>query len=90
MSVTVKNTGTRAGTEVVHLFVTDRVASVTPAVKRLVRFVRVDLAPGASRDVRFHLSRNDLSFIGANNRPVAEPGTFTLSVGKLTRDVEVK
>jgi beta-glucosidase len=89
VSVTVKNTGTRAGTEVVHLFVTDRVASVTPAVKRLVRFVRVDLAPGASRDIKFHLSRKDLSFIGASNRPVAEAGTFTLAVGKLSRDVEV-
>jgi len=90
VSVTVKNTGARAGTEVVHLFVTDRVASVTPAVKRLVRFVRVDLAPGASRDIKFHLSRKDLSFIGANNRPAAEPGTFTLSAGRLSRDVDVK
>jgi beta-glucosidase len=90
VSVTVKNTGARAGTEVVQLFVTDRVASVTPAVKRLVRFVRVDLAPGASRDINFHLSRADLSFIGANNRPVAEPGTFTLTAGKLSRDFEVR
>jgi beta-glucosidase len=62
---------------------------VTPAVKRLVRFVRVDLAPGTSRDIKFHLSRKDLSFIGANNRPVAEPGIFTLAVGKLSRDFEV-
>ncbi len=89
VGVTVRNTGTRPGTEVVQLFVTDRVASVTPAVKRLVRFVRVDLAPGASRDVKFHLSRSDLSFIGTSNRPVAEAGNFTLSVGKLSKDVEV-
>ena len=46
VSVTVRNTGKRAGTEVVQLFVSDRVASVTPPIKRLKRFARVDLAAG--------------------------------------------
>jgi beta-glucosidase len=89
VSVTIRNTGKRAGTEVVQLFVSDRVASVTPAIKRLKRFVRVDLPPGGSRDVRFHLSRDDLTIIGADLRPVAEPGTFTLTVGGLRHDVIV-
>ncbi len=89
-SVVVRNTGTRAGTEVVALFVADRVASITPPVKRLRRFMRVDLKPGEARTVSFHLSRDDLSFIGADNRPVAEPGLFTVMVGGLSRDVTVK
>ena len=89
-SVAVRNTGTRAGTEVVALFVVDRVASITPPVKRLRRFARVDLAPGEARTVSFHLSRDDLSFIGTDNKPVAEPGVFTLMVGGLSRDITVK
>jgi beta-glucosidase len=89
VSLTVRNTGKRAGTEVVQLYVSDRVASVPPPGKRLKRFVRVDLAPGASRQVAFHLTRDDLSFFGPRGR-VAEPGAFTLSAGGLTRDVVVK
>ena len=87
-SVTVRNSGTRPGTEVVELFVSDRVASVTPPVKRLKRFVRVDLPPGGTRELKFHLTRDDLSFIGPRGA-VAEPGTFTLLVGGLSRAVVV-
>jgi beta-glucosidase len=89
-SVVVRNTGARAGTEVVALFVADRVASVTPPVKRLRRFVRVDLGPGESRTVSFHLSRDDLSFVGRENTWIAEPGVFSLMVGGLSRDITVR
>lgn len=89
-SVTVRNTGARPGAEVVQLFVADRVATITPPVKRLRRFVRVELQPGAARTLSFHLTRSDLSYIGADNRPTAEPGAFTLLVGGLTHDVTVK
>jgi beta-glucosidase len=89
-SVTVRNTGSRAGTEVVQLFVADKVASVTPPVKRLRKFVRVDLAPGQARTISFHLSSDDLSFIGLDNKPVVEPGTFTVMVGGLTHDLIMK
>jgi len=90
VSVVVRNSGSRPGTEVVALFVADRVASITPPVKRLRRFARVDLKPGEVRTVSFHLSRDDLSFIGIDNKPVAEPGLFTLMIGGLSRDVTVK
>jgi beta-glucosidase len=75
---------------VVTLFVSDRVASVPPPVKRLKRFTRVELAPGAARDVKFHLTRDDLSFIGPQGRPLVEPGAFTVAVGGLSRDVTVR
>jgi beta-glucosidase len=90
VSVVVRNTGARAGAEVVELFVADRVASITPPVKRLRRFVRVDLAPDEARTITFHLSRDDLSFIGADNKPIVEPGVFTVMVGGLSHDVTVK
>ena len=59
VSVTVRNSGRRAGSEVVQLFVSDHVASVTPPVKRLKRFVKVTLEPGESRQVQFRLTRDD-------------------------------
>src|SRR5207245_1802975 len=86
VAVTVRNTGKRAGAEVVELFTAQHAASVTPPVKRLRRFVRVMLAEGAAEHVRFALTRDDLSFIGARGTRVFEPGTFTVLVGGLRQD----
>ncbi|HEV8628702.1 MAG TPA: fibronectin type III-like domain-contianing protein, partial [Thermoanaerobaculia bacterium] len=74
------------GAEVVQLYLTDQVASVTPPVKRLRRFAKVWLQPGESRDLVFRLGNDDLSFIGADNRPTVEPGLFTVTVGGLHQD----
>jgi beta-glucosidase len=84
VSVTVTNTGQRAGAEVVQLYVRDLVASITPPDKRLRRFAKIHLAPGQSRTLTFELDRADLSFIGQNNQPVVEPGEFEVLVGGLT------
>jgi len=81
VSVTVKNTGEREGKEVVQLYLADRVASITPAVRRLKRFAKIDLKPGESRELRFQLAASDLSFIGQENKPVVEPGAFDIMVG---------
>lgn len=88
--VNVRNTGGRAGAEVVQLYVSDQVASITPPVKRLRHFARVDLAPGASQELRFHISRADLSFIGSDGRLVSEPGAFTVQIGSLSHDIVVR
>jgi beta-glucosidase len=90
VSVTVTNTGTRAGKEVVQLYLSDLVASVSPPGKRLKRFAKVDLQPGQSRQVTFNLHPADLSFIGTNNRPVIEPGDFEVAVGGLKDRFTVK
>ena len=89
VSVTVTNTGKREGTEVVQLYVRDLVASVTPPVRRLRRFARVTIAPGASRTVSFALAAHELSFIGRDNKPVLEPGEFDAIIGDLTSRFEV-
>jgi beta-glucosidase len=83
VSVTVKNTGSRAGKEVVQLYVRDVVASLTPPGKRLKRFAKVALDPGQSRTLTFTLDRDDLTFIGLDNKPVAEPGDFEVMVAGL-------
>lgn len=84
VSVTVTNTGRRAGKETVILYVRDEVASVSPPGKRVRRFAKVSLEPGQSKELTFTLTRDDLSFIGADNRPTVEPGDFTVMVGNLT------
>jgi beta-glucosidase len=84
VSINVTNTGRRAGGEVVQLYVREMVASITPPDKRLRRFAKIHLEPGQSRTLTFELDRDDLSFIGQNNRPVVEPGDFELLVGGLT------
>jgi beta-glucosidase len=83
ISVKVTNTGTRSGKEVVQVYLSDLVASLTPPGKRLVRFAKIPLEAKASETLAFTLSRADLSFIGPDNKPVAEPGEFEITVGGL-------
>jgi beta-glucosidase len=89
VEVTVTNTGTREGKEVVQLYTRQRVASVDPPVRRLRGFQKIALAPGASRTVTFTLPVADLSFVGRNGRPVLEPGTYEVMIGGLTASFEV-
>ncbi len=77
----VTNTGKRAGTEVVQLYLRDDVASVTRPVRELRGFRRVELQPGESREVEFELGFEDMALYDARMRRVVEPGTFTVFTG---------
>jgi len=81
VSVTVKNTGARAGDEVVQLYIHDLVSSVTRPVLELKDFRRLSLAPGESRAVTFNITADKLAFLGPDMQPVVEPGTFDILVG---------
>jgi beta-glucosidase len=81
VTVTVANTGTRAGTEVAQLYVRDDVGSVTRPVRELKGFRREVLAPGESRSVEFRVPVRSLAFWDAAMKFVAEPGTFHVFVG---------
>lgn len=81
VSVTVTNTGKRAGAEVVQLYVRDDVASVTRPVKLLRGFERVELAPGQSKTITFKLGFEDLAMYDAAMKRVVEPGSFTVFAG---------
>ena len=80
--VTVTNTGERAGSEVVQLYVGDPVASVPRPKKELKAFAKVHLKPGEAREVRLTLKDRDFAFysVGAKHWLV-EPGEFTLLLG---------
>jgi len=90
VAVTLRNTGSRAGAEVVQLYVSQLAGEVTPPVRRLKRFVKVTLEPGATRQVRFRLTRNDLTYIGPAGKPVFTPGPLTVMVGPLKQDVAIR
>jgi beta-glucosidase len=90
VSVRVRNTGTRRGAEVVQLYLNDNYSSVVRPVKQLKGFQKVTLAPGEERWVTFTLDAKSLSFIGANNLRIVEPGAFTVMVGQLSANVTLK
>ncbi len=75
-SATVRNAGKAAIEEVVQLYVRNRAASITRPVRELKDFRKIALKPGESKTVRFTLKREDLLFIGVDNKPTVEPGTF--------------
>nr|MBA3319068.1 glycoside hydrolase family 3 C-terminal domain-containing protein [Gemmatimonadales bacterium] len=79
--VSVRNRGSRAGDEVVQLYLRDDAASVTRPLRALKGFARVSLGPGAARDVRFTLRPEQLSLYDRTMRRVVEPGRFTVFVG---------
>ena len=90
VSVDVKNTGSRSGKESVILYLRDEVASVSPAGKRVRRFAKITLDPGQSKTLTFKLGRDDMSFIGMDNKTVIEPGDFTVMVGGLSGKFTLK
>lgn len=89
ISVTVRNTGAREGTETVLLFTRQRFASLSPAVRRLRGFQRVTLKPGEARSVAFTLPSDALTYVGRDGRPVLEPGVFDVMVAGLTASFTV-
>ncbi|MCP9494973.1 MAG: beta-glucosidase BglX [Pyrinomonadaceae bacterium MAG19_C2-C3] len=91
----VANTGTRAGDEIVQLYIRDLVGSLTRPVRELKAFERITLQPGEKRQVSFTLTPAELGFINRQNRFVVEPGAFkifagTSSVGGLEIDLTVE
>jgi beta-xylosidase len=81
IACTVRNTGRRAGAEVVQLYLSDPVAQVVRPVRWLAGFARVELAPGEARRVTFRLHADRVSFSGLDGRRVVEPGEIVVAIG---------
>ena len=86
ISVDVQNTGSRAGDEVVQLYIRDVAASSSRPVKELEGFERVTLHAGEKRKVTFTLKSSQLGFYNRDMKFVVEPGTFNVSVGTSSED----
>ena len=89
ISVEVKNTGDREGKEVVQLFISDLYASVTPDVKRLRGFEKVNLKPGETKEVSFTIDPSELAFVGKDLRKRVEKGEFEVQIGDKKARFEV-
>ncbi len=86
VSVDVTNTGTRAGDEVVQLYIRDVISSVTRPVKELKGFQRITLKPGEQKTVTFEITADSLAFYDIDMKWTVEPGEFKLMVGSSSRD----
>ncbi len=90
VSVTVTNTGSVAGKEVVQLYVADKTASLARPQKELKRFAKIALEPGASQTVTFTLDERALAFYDPYKAEwVAEPGEFEVLIGSSSRDIRL-
>ena len=90
-TVSVKNTGNRAGAEVVQLYINDAKASVERPYKELKGFQKVYLEPGESKDVNITINKQSLSFFDEVAHDwKAEPGDFTVLVGNASDNVPLK
>ena len=84
------NTGTRAGSETVQMYIRDRFSSVTRPVKELKGFERVSLQPGESRTVSFDITPDLLAFYDVEMNFTVEPGEFDIMVGNSSRDEDLQ
>ena len=85
-----RNTGDRAGDEVVQLYVRDDWASLARPVQELKGFLRVTLQPGERKRIRFDLPVHMLSCTDLKYRRVVEPGTFEIRIGHSSADQPLK
>lgn len=90
VSVDVTNTGKRAGTEVVQMYIRDLVSSVTRPVKELKSFQKVSLKPGETKTVTLTIAPESLAFYDVNMKYVVEPGEFEIMVGSSSRDADLQ
>lgn len=90
ISVDVQNTGVKPGKEVVQLYLRDLFASITPEVKSLKRFEKVELQPGENKTISFTIDINDLQFVNESNEWIAESGEFEVIVEKLSKKIALE
>jgi beta-glucosidase len=86
--VEVANTGDRAGSEIVQLYVRDQLGSVTRPVKALKGFRRIGLSPGVRQTVEFDLAPKALALVDAAMQWRVEPGLFDVMVGGSSERLE--
>jgi beta-glucosidase len=90
VTATLTNTGARAGSEVVQMYIRDRVSSVTRPVKELKGFQKVSLEAGASTPVSIDITPQALAFYDIDMQFVVEPGEFEIMVGTSSRKEDLQ
>ena len=90
VSADVRNTGDRAGSETVQMYIRDVFSSATRPVKELKGFQRVVLEPGEKRTVTFDIAPELLAFYDVTMKYTVEPGDFEIMVGNSSRDGDLQ
>lgn len=90
VTVTIKNTGSVAGAEVVQLYIHDEECAVTRPIKELKSFSKVFLKPGESKHVEFVLTNDAFAYWNIDMKYDIDPGTFTIMTGTSSRDGDLK
>jgi beta-glucosidase len=85
-----RNSGTRAGAEVVQLYVRDILATVARPVMELKKFRRVTLAAGQRQEITFELNAQELRMLDRDLRWVVEPGAFRIMIGASSKDIRLR
>jgi beta-glucosidase len=88
-SVEITNTSLKDGTEVVQLYINDKVSSVTTPVKELKGFAKIFLKAGETQRVTMTLTSEHFSLINSEMQRVVEPGEFEISVGSSSADIRL-
>lgn len=90
VSARIKNTGSRAGDEVVQLYIRDLLGSVARPVIQLAGFTRISLDAGEERSVSFTLGPDQLSMVDRDLKRVIEPGQFRIMLGASSKDIRLR
>jgi beta-glucosidase len=90
VSVEVKNTGDRSGTETVQLYIHETTGPVATPIKQLRGFERVDLKPGETKNVTLTLTPEDLQLLDRDTHWRVVPGDFEIMVGKSSEDLPLR
>ena len=90
ISVNVENISEIDGFETIQLYSSDLYASVTPDIKRLRDFSKVEIKAGEKKTITFDLPVDELAFVNADNQLVVEPGNFKLTIDRFSKEISVR
>lgn len=90
VSLDVTNTSDREGSEIVQLYIRDKISSVVMPVKELKGFQKIRLSPHETQKVAFEIGPNELQMLNKNLEWVVEPGTFMVMIGSSSEDTRLK
>ena len=90
VSVDVKNTGEFKAKEVVQLYIRDHYATISPSLKKLKRFSKIELEVNETRTVEFLIGQDDLQFYGIGNNWITEDGKFSVMISNQSQDFNFK
>ena len=90
VSVNVENISKIDGFETIQLYSSDLYASITPDIKRLRDFNKVEIKAGEKKTITFDLPVDELAFVNADNQLVVEPGNFKLTIDRFSKEISVR